>query len=122
MRHRVNKKRLSRPTDQRKALVRSLVTALLVHGAVKTTESRAKILAAEVDSLIAGTNRQADEREKIRYAKRTLFVEAAQRALFERVLPVAQKRTSGFTRSTRLGPRKGDDAQMIYVELFTEQQ
>lgn len=117
----MNKKRLSRSSDQRKAMVRNLLNSLLLSGSITTTESRAKVLMAEFDALVSGTNRQSDIREKIRYAKRSLFAEEAQRKLFDQVLPVAATRSSGFTRSTRLGPRKGDSAQMIYVEIFTEE-
>ena len=118
MKHRNRKSRLSRTTDQRKALVRSLLTSLLTHGSITTTESKAKVLVAELDQLVAKVRRQAEQREQIRCAKQVLFQESAQRNLMEKVLPVAQTRTSGFTRTTRLGPRPGDGAQMISVELF----
>ena len=118
MKHRNRKPRLGRTTDQRKALVRNLLTSLLTHGSITTTESKAKVLVAELDELVAKVRRQAEQREQIRCAKQSLFAEAAQRNLMEKVLPVAQSRTSGFTRTTRLGPRQGDGAQMISVELF----
>ncbi len=118
MRHRVDKPRLGRKTHQRKALVRSLLTALLTHGSIKTTESRAKVLVAEVDQLITKVRRQPEQREQIRCAKAVLFHEDAQRNLIEKILPAIAGRSSGYTRTTRLGPRKGDGGSMIAVELF----
>ncbi len=118
MRHRVSKPRLGRKTNQRKALVRSLLTSLLTHGSITTTEAKAKVLTAEFDELVAKVRRQSEERQQIRYAKEVLFQETAQRNLMEKVLPVTKERASGFTRTTRLGPRQGDGAEMIAVELF----
>ncbi len=118
MRHRVDKPRLGRKTHQRKALVRSLLTSLLTHGSIKTTEAKAKVLVAEVDALITKVRNQSEQREQIRCAKEVLFHEDAQRNLVDKILPAITDRKSGFTRTTRLGPRKGDGGEMIVVELF----
>lgn len=118
MKHRVRKPRLSRVTDQRKSLVRSLLTSLLIHGSIKTTESRAKVVGTEFDKLVSAVGRQSNVREQVRYAKQYLFQEAAQRMLLDKVLPEAKHRSSGFTRTTRMGPRDGDSAEVILIELF----
>ncbi len=117
MKHRVKKKRLGRITPQRKAIVRSLLTSLVTTGRLQTTESRAKIAVSELGKLITTVGRQGEKREQIRRAKQVLYTEAAQRILIEKVIP-SMKQNFGVTHSTRLGPRKGDGAEMIQVELY----
>jgi large subunit ribosomal protein L17 len=118
MKHRVQKKRLGRISPQRKALVRSLLTSLLVNGRVETTESKAKVLVSEFDSLVGSVRQKKEKREQIRRAKDILFTEEAQRNLFEKVL-AEKPQSSGLVRTSRLGPRKGDGAPMIQVELYS---
>lgn len=117
MNHQNAKSRLGRTTAPRKALVRNLLTSLVLSGAITTTKPRAKVLVARFDELVTGIRRQKELREKIRYAKQTLFTDDSQRALFDRVLPALEKRTSGFTRSTLLGPRKGDGSEQVHIEI-----
>ncbi len=120
MNHQNVKSRLGRTTAPRKALVRNLLTSLITSGAIKTTKPRAKVLMAQFDELVTGVRRQKELREQIRFAKKTLFTEESQRVLFDRVLPALESRTSGFTRSALLGPRKGDAAEMVHIEICTE--
>lgn len=118
MRHRVKKARLGRSTAQRKALIRSLITALLTHGSIQTTETRGKVLRSEFDELVSTVGRKKEGFSKIRSAKETIFTETAQKILIEKVVPALQKKSSGFTRLTHLGPRKGDATEMVQVDLF----
>jgi len=120
MNHQNAKSRLGRTTAPRKALVRNLLTSLVTMGSVKTTRPRAKVLMAEFDELVTGVRRQKESREQIRFAKQTLFTEESQRALFDRILPALETRKSGFTRSALLGPRKGDAAEMVHIEICSE--
>ena len=120
MNHRNAKPRLGRKTPARKALVRNLLTSLVIHGHLKTTRPRAKVISAQFDELITGVRRQKEMREKIRFAKKVLFTEDSQRAFFENILPKVETRKSGFTRSTLLGPRKGDAAEMVHLEICLE--
>jgi len=107
-------------TAPRKALVRNLITSLVTVGAVKTTKPRARVLAAQFDELVTGVRRQKEAREQIRFVKQTLFTEESQRAFFDRVLPALESRKSGFTRSALLGPRKGDAAEIVHIEICSE--
>lgn len=120
MNHRSAHNRLGRIAKQRKALVRNLMTSLLRSGKVRTTQAKASVLVAEFDELVTSVRRQKEKREQIRTVKRVIFGEEAQRALFEKVVDNAQ-RSSGYTRTTRLGPRSGDSAEMILVELFSSE-
>lgn len=118
MRHRVQKKRLGRKTDQRKALMRNMLTSLLVHKKLTTTRTKAKAIKAAFDELVMTTVRQKEQREQIRVAKQTLFGEEAQRALLTEVLPLTKDRSSGFLRTAHLGPRKGDAAERTLLEII----
>lgn len=118
MKHRVQKKRLGRISPQRKALVRALLTSLLTTGRVETTEAKAKVLVSELDCLVTSVRQQKEKREQVKRAKTILYTENAQRALLEKILP-EKIQSSGLVRTSRLGPRKGDGAPMMQVELYS---
>ena len=115
MRHRNKKAILNRPADQRKALVRNLVTSLFLYGKVKTTDAKAKALASEAEQLITKVKGK-DTHNAIREAMRVVTTEDSSRNLID----YAQKtdRVSGYTRSTKIGYRAGDNALMVLVELI----
>ncbi len=116
--HRNKKIRLGRKTAQRKALVRGMLSDLVLHGKMTTTATRAKYITSEFDELIAGTKRQKEQHQKIRFLKKTLFNTAAQKKFYQEILPGTSDRNSGYTRTTLLGPRKGDAAPMIHIEIL----
>lgn len=121
MRHRNAKATLNRPADQRKAMVRNLVTSLFQEGSVKTTNARAKVLQAEAEKLITLIKRSLTKDEEfnaIRDIKQMLFTEAAQRGALE--FAKSTKKTSGFTRATKLGIRDGDAALILQVDLISD--
>jgi large subunit ribosomal protein L17 len=95
-----------------------MLTSLLTTGSMKTTTTKAKVIASEFDALVSLVARQADQREQIRSAKRVLYTEEAQKNLIENVIPNA-KAKSGYTRQTKLGPRKGDAAEMVSIEILS---
>lgn len=115
MRHRNTKKALNRPADQRRAMVRNLLTSLFEYGAVKTTEPRAKVLKAEAEKLISKV-RSKETYNAIRDLNQVLFV----RSSSEKALSYVQKvkRTSGMVRTTKVGHRAGDNALLVQVELL----
>ena len=117
MRHNVKKKRLGRSTAQRKALLRSLLTALVENGKIETTLSRAKAVASAFDELVATVRNQPVEREQIRRAKEMLYTESSQRKLIGEYMP-RFKNTSGLTSVTKLGPRGGDGAEVAHVNIL----
>jgi len=114
MRHRVAGKKFNRPADQRKALYRSLLVAIIEHRHIRTTEAKAKAIQPLVESLIAMAREDTPHARRIALSK--LDSKRAMRQLFE-LSPTYRDRPGGYTRLTRLGPRKGDAAEMALLEL-----
>merc|ERR1712113_770705 len=116
MRHGIRTKRLGRPADQRKALIRSLVTEVLTHGKIKTTSVRAKYIRKYVDRIITlskiGSLHARRKIEGIIYQKKlvdSILNEAPRRYL---------DRQGGYSRVTlEIGVRRGDATQMATIEL-----
>jgi len=115
MRHRNKKVILNRPADQRKALIRNLLTSLFLYGKVKTTEAKAKFLKSQADRLITKVKKK-DNYNAIRELKKIIFTKEAS----EKALKYAKdtSKSSGFTRNTKLGYRAGDSAILVQVELI----
>ncbi len=121
MRHRSGKATLNRPADQRKAMLRNLMTSLFLEGSVKTTDAKAKVLQAEGEKLLTLIKRSLEKNEEfnaIRDIKQVLFTKASQTAALE--FAKKTKKTSGFTRATRIGVRDGDGALIMQVDLISE--
>jgi large subunit ribosomal protein L17 len=116
MRHGLIGRRLNRPTDERKALLRSLMGSLLRYEKITTTEARAKELRRHVERLIT-TARRGDVHSR-RLALSTLPDPPAVAKLFDLVAPRYQNRPGGYTRITRVGRRKGDGAMLAQIELL----
>lgn len=106
------------PVDRRKALIRSLATAMLIHEGINTTEARAKELRRFVEPLVT-LSKRGDvhaRRMALRRLPNRLLVEK----LFDVYAPRYQGRPGGYTRIIKLGPRHGDAAPMARIE-FVEQ-
>ncbi len=124
MRHRVHGKHLKRDMDQRRALRLALATALLTHERIQTTEAKADFVRDYVEKLITTAKKGlADERPEAGVHARRI---AASRLnndrelvgkLFDTIAPRYQNRAGGYTRIYKLGPRKGDNAPMVILEL-----
>jgi large subunit ribosomal protein L17 len=115
MRHQKSGRRFNRPTDQRKALMRNLCTSLLETGRITTTEARAKELRRWVERLIT-TAKDQDIAARRRVAEEVSKPEVVER-LFSNLMPRLAERPGGYTRIIRKGPRKGDSAPMVLIEL-----
>jgi len=115
MRHRVGMKKLGRPTGHRLALIRNLMTDLLRHERLQTTEPKANELRREVEKLI-GTARAGDLHAR-RLVAAKLYDQEVLKKLFAEIVPRYQNRPGGFTRTLRLMPRRGDGAPMAQIEL-----
>jgi large subunit ribosomal protein L17 len=115
MRHRNKKAILNRPTDQRKALMRNLLTSIFLTGHLITTDAKAKALVSAVDEFISLLQGK-DDSNAIREIKKVLFTKESQKAALNFVKQTKKK--SGFTRKTRIGYRDGDAALKIKVELI----
>jgi large subunit ribosomal protein L17 len=115
VRHRVTLRKLGRPTGHRLALIRNLMTDLIRHERLRTTEPKAAELRREVEKLI-GTARANDVHAR-RQAAAKLYDQAIVKKLFAEIVPRYQARPGGFTRVVKLGPRRGDGAPMAQIEL-----
>lgn len=115
MRHRCKVPQLGLPADQRKALLRSLATQIILHGQITTTLTRAKAVRQEVDKMItlAKEGSLAARRKAIAY----LYDKDLVSELFKEVNNRYNNRSSGYTRIVRTKPRRGDNAAMAIIEL-----
>lgn len=115
MRHRKAGRQLRRTSEQKLALMRSLATSLIQHGAIETTEAKAKELRPFVEKLI--TKAKSGTLHARRLAGRHVQQRAAADKLFQEVGPKFATRPGGYTRILKIGHRKGDGAEMARIEL-----
>ena len=115
MRHRKAGRKFGRETDHRTAMSRNLVTALLEHGRIETTEARGKELRRWVDRVI--TTAKADDVAARRAVDAVVEDPEVTRKLFATLLPRMANRPGGYTRVLKTAPRLGDGAPMVLVEL-----
>ena len=108
-------RKLGRPTDQRIALLRNLVTSLLEHGKIETTVSRAKETRALAEQMITlGKRKDLHAR---RQALAFITKEDVVTKLFSEIAPKYEDRKGGYTRIIKTFERRGDAAMMAIIEL-----
>lgn len=132
MRHRVAGKKLNRSSGHRRALFRNLVSALIYHGRIETTEAKAEAIRPHVEKLITLAKRglAADNPAYGVHARRLVAARINRwvqtpdgervdlvKKLFDEIAPRYKDRPGGYTRIVKLGPRKGDGAPMAVIEL-----
>jgi large subunit ribosomal protein L17 len=117
MRHRVAHRKLGRITPHRIALLRNLATALFEKERIRTTLPKAKELRPFAERLITLAKREEDRLHARRLAARHIQDPAVVKKLFDTIGSRFATRPGGYTRILRLGPRKGDGAEMAYLEL-----
>ena len=115
MRHRLSGRKLGRTTAHREMLLRNLATSLIEKERVRTTVAKAKEIRPYVEKLITmgKTGTLAARRRALGFTTK----EDAVTKLFETVAPRFSERPGGYTRIVKLGPRKGDGAEMAVIEL-----
>lgn len=118
MRHRVAGRKFGLPSDQRAALLKGLVRALLERGEIRTTEARAKDVRSVAEKVI--TVAKTNDLHSRRLARRLLNDEDLVKDLFDTIAPKFAERPGGYTRITKLGFRRGDAAPMVKLELAGE--
>jgi large subunit ribosomal protein L17 len=118
MRHRVGHRKLGRVTPHRMALLRNLATALFERERIRTTLIKAKELRPYAERLITLARREDDRLHARRLAARALQDRGVMKKLFDDLGARFASRPGGYTRILRLGPRKGDGAEMAIVELL----
>jgi large subunit ribosomal protein L17 len=115
MRHRKSGRRLNRDTNARKALMRNLCSSLLESGRITTTEAKAKELRRWVERMI--TEAKDDDLAARRRVARDISKDEVADKLFANLMPRYKDRPGGYTRIIRKGPRLGDAAPMVVIEL-----
>jgi len=116
MRHRRDRRKLSRDSAHRKALFMNLSREVLNHERIKTTEAKAKAVKPEVEKLITLAKRgdlHARRQAMARLGQDKFVVYK----LFEEIAPRYSERNGGYTRILKLGPRRSDATEMVFLEL-----
>ena len=123
MRHKVAGKKLGRDMDHRKALRRNLINALFRHERIQTTEAKARAIRGEAEKLITIAKRalaHADPNRAV-HARRIVFARLRNKEsvakIFDELAPRYEDRPGGYTRTYKLGMRKGDAARLAQIEL-----
>ncbi|GEN83464.1 50S ribosomal protein L17 [Sporosarcina luteola] len=122
-------RKLGRTSSQRKAMLRDLATDLIVHERIQTTEARAKELRSVVEKMIT-LGKRGDlhaRRQAAQFIRRELVTTSdeegnekeifAIQKLFDNVAPRYADRQGGYTRIMKMGPRRGDGAPVVIIEL-----
>jgi large subunit ribosomal protein L17 len=119
MRHARSGKKLGRDSAHRKALYSNLAGALIEHGRIETTEAKAKAVKPFAEKMIT-LGKRGDLHAR-RQALAALRSNDVVHRLFAEVAPRFEDRPGGYTRIVKLGPRHGDAAEMVYLELVDHQ-
>lgn len=128
MRHRVSGKKLGRDSGQRRALRLNLALALFTHGRIQTTRAKADFVRGHVERLITLAKRglaKAEAKSDPMIAVNARRVVASRlnndrvmvQKLFDEIAPRFKERNGGYTRLLKMGPRVGDNAEMVILEL-----
>ncbi len=108
-------RKLGKPTDQRIAMLRGQTTALLETGRIQTTVTRAKEIRSTAEKMI--TLGKTNTLHSRRLALKFITKEDVVKKLFDEISPKYADRSGGYTRIIRVGPRRGDAAEMAIIEL-----
>ncbi|TVR21160.1 MAG: 50S ribosomal protein L17 [Anaerolineaceae bacterium] len=131
MRHRVKGKKLSRDSGHRKALRKNMMIAIFQHERIRTTEAKAKFVRGHVERIITIAKRGLAKAEaagdpapavhaRRLVASRLNNDRVMVKKIFDELAPRYEGRQGGYTRIYKLGPRKGDNAPMVILELVGE--
>ena len=109
-------RKLGRTSDHRKAMLRAMVTYLLENGKIETTVTRAKEVRSMTEKIITlgKTNDLHSKRQVLAYVTK----EDVAKKLFDEIAPKYASRTGGYTKIVKIGPRRGDAAEMAIIELI----
>jgi large subunit ribosomal protein L17 len=108
-------RKLGRPSDQRRAMLRAMTTYLLENGQIKTTYARAKEVAPIAEKMI--TLGKKNDLAAYRQALAYITKEDVANKLFHEIAPKYADRNGGYTRVLKMGPRRGDAAEMAIIQL-----
>jgi large subunit ribosomal protein L17 len=125
MRHQISGYRLGRTTGARLALRRNLIKQFFTHERIQTTRAKAAAIRGEAERLItiARNSAQGSDTDKVS-ARRLVIARLGDnqviKRLFDEIAPRFANRNGGYTRVLKLGPRMGDSAEMVILELVEE--
>jgi large subunit ribosomal protein L17 len=125
MRHQVAGYRLGRSKGARNALRRNLIKQFFTHERIRTTRAKAAAIRGEAERLItiarnSGEGTDAQKVHANRLVAARLGDNSMNKRLFEEIAPRFANRNGGYTRVLKLGPRMGDSAEMVLLELVEE--
>jgi len=125
MRHQIAGYRLGRSTGARLALRRNLIKQFFIHERITTTRAKAAAIRGEAEKIItiARNSAQKSDTEKVnarRLVASKLGDNQVLKRLFDEIAPRYANRNGGYTRVMKLGPRMGDSAEMVILELVEE--
>lgn len=125
MRHQISGYRLGRSTGARLALRRNLIKQFFTHERIQTTRAKAAAIRGDAERLITLARNSADAspEQKVnarRLAASKLGDNQVIKRLFDEIAPRFATRNGGYTRVLKLGPRMGDSAEMVILELVEE--
>ena len=112
-------RKLGRTSDQRKAMLRDLATSLIVSERIETTEARAKEVRSVVEKLITLGKKGdlASRRNAAKTLRKDETTQTALQKLFGEIAERYTERQGGYTRILKVGPRRGDGAESVIIEL-----
>ncbi len=116
MRHGKQRNKISRDSAHRKALFQNLSKELIEHERIRTTQAKAKAVKPEVEKLIT-LGKRADLHARRQALSKLGQDKFAVHKLFVEIAPRYQGRDGGYTRIVKLGPRRSDAAEMVFLEL-----
>lgn len=108
-------RKLGRATDHRKAMLRAMVTFLLENGKIETTVTRAKEVSAMTEKMI--TLGKVGDLHSKRQVLAYVTKESVAKKLFDEIAPTYAERKGGYTKIVKIGPRRGDAAEMAIIQL-----
>lgn len=125
MRHNVAGYTLGRSSGARRALRRTLIKQFFTHERIKTTKAKAAAIRGEAEHMITIARNSANGSDSEKVAARRLVISKLGdnqliKRLFDEIAPRFATRPGGYTRVTKLGPRMGDSAEMVILELVEE--
>ena len=125
MRHNVAGYKLGRSTGARTALRRNLIKQFFTHERIQTTKAKAAAIRGEAEHIITIARNSANGSDSEKVAARRLVVSKLGdnqliKRVFDEIAPRFATRPGGYTRVTKLGPRLGDSAEMVILELVEE--
>lgn len=125
MRHQISGYRLGRSSGARVALRRNLIKQFFTHGRIQTTKAKAAAIRGDAERLITLARKSADATPEQKVHARRLAVSKLGdnqiiKQLFDDIAPRFATRNGGYTRMLKLGPRMGDSAEMVILELVEE--